>query len=386
MNGIVIRFASSQCIPRPNAVGGSTIAFGRFFFFTLLLLIGCAPRRAQAQFIGYTAPQTNSQSLATNLACTGALQNFPVSNFGQVSHIAQMTAVGAGVTQLNMVLQGSTDGVTFTNISDALTILNLGTFKVGGVYANGYYTVVRVQVNCSPVAGGSTFSLAYSGVAGGSYPPLGSFLQSTIEKDIYGASAGSNSPALPFASTPYGSSAGQLLVLSGGGVPTGSTVTFKCGDSSGSSLNVSLTFSLSTTAGALQAFNVPPTPCVAYTIQYLSGGASGSSVTVQYFFSTPGLQSSTGTYTHITTTTATAAKANAGFLHALVVNTAAAGTISIFDLPAASCTGTPATSVVAVITVPAATNGLPPFLYDVNLLQGICVKASVAMDFTVSSQ
>jgi hypothetical protein len=39
-----------------------------------------------------------------------------------------------------------------------------------------------------------------------------------------------------------------------------------------------------------------------------------------------------------------------------------------------------------VITVPAATNGLPPFIYDVNLLQGICVKASVAMDFTVSSQ
>jgi hypothetical protein len=91
------------------------------------------------------------------------------------------------------------------------------------------------------------------------------------------------------------------------------------------------------------------------------------------------------TYTHITTTTATAAKATPGLLHTLTINTPAAGTVSVFDLATAACTGTPATNIVAVMTAIAAT---PPetYIYDTQLLNGICVKASVAMDLTVAVQ
>jgi hypothetical protein len=78
--------------------------------------------------------------------------------------------------------------------------------------------------------------------------------------------------------------------------------------------------------------------------------------------------------------------AKAGYLHAITINSppGSAATLSIFDLPAASCTGTPATNVVANIAV---STTQPPvtIVFDVNMLQGICVKSSVAMDITVSA-
>jgi len=70
-----------------------------------------------------------------------------------------------------------------------------------------------------------------------------------------------------------------------------------------------------------------------------------------------------------------------------VVGTSAAGTISLFDLVPASCTATPATNVVSVITEFASATPPPPaYLYDVLFQNGICVKASAAMDITVGYQ
>jgi hypothetical protein len=71
---------------------------------------------------------------------------------------------------------------------------------------------------------------------------------------------------------------------------------------------------------------------------------------------------------------------------AVTVNTPAAGTISIFDLATAACTGTPSTNTIAVITA-TSTAPVGAMEYNVYAQNGICVKASSAsIDFTVSYQ
>jgi hypothetical protein len=87
-------------------------------------------------------------------------------------------------------------------------------------------------------------------------------------------------------------------------------------------------------------------------------------------------------YTHITGTTATVAKATGGMLHTVTVNTGAIATLKVFDLAAASCTGTPSTNVVASASIVLAS--LQTLTYDATLTNGICVQASGAMDVTVS--
>lgn len=114
-------------------------------------------------------------------------------------------------------------------------------------------------------------------------------------------------------------------------------------------------------------------------------GAGNFAIVYDFWKSGTAVNTTLGTYTHVTTTTATTAKATFGTLVSITVNTPAAGTISVFDLATASCTGTPATNVVAVITA-TATAPFGTFAYNHAMLNGICVKASVAMDFTVSTQ
>jgi hypothetical protein len=91
-----------------------------------------------------------------------------------------------------------------------------------------------------------------------------------------------------------------------------------------------------------------------------------------------------GEFAHITGTTATAVKATSGVLIQINVNTAAIGTVSVFDLASASCTGTPSTNVAAVLTATATSIGVFPF--HAHFVNGICAKASAAMDLTAVYQ
>jgi hypothetical protein len=363
---------------RSNAAGGSTIAFGRLLFVLALLLItGCAPRRAHAQFIGYTSPQTVQQKFGTSVLCTGSPQTFVVNNLGQISHMVVINNIGPTITQLSMQMLGSPDGVITTQISD--TYNGIGS---GGLYATAYFPVVQVQVTCSPVNASSFFSLLYTGTGGTLNNPGGTFQQVSDKVVFNGITAGSNNTPATL-NTPFGNMSGIVSFSATGALPANSFLQAFCAPADGIQSQVGNFPVGGLTSGQ---FVVPSVPCSGYFLGYVSGGASAQTLKAGYSFTPPGTPATPGTFTHVVGTTATSAKGTGGFLHTLNVNTAAAGTISIFDLATASCTGTPATNTVAVITVPAATNGLPPFLYDVNLLNGICVKASVAMDFTVSTQ
>lgn len=103
-------------------------------------------------------------------------------------------------------------------------------------------------------------------------------------------------------------------------------------------------------------------------------------------------------YVHMgTTTPGTAAFSilnGPGVLHSLTINTAgASAVISVFDLPssgsgaAATCSGTPSTRVIAVITLPAS-GALPgTLLYDVSFQQGLCYQSATAgSDVTAAIQ
>jgi hypothetical protein len=272
---------------RPRVLRAGTL--GRFLFplLFLALITGCAPRRARAQFIGYTAPQTNQQTLANTVACTGSAQNFNVNNFGQIFHSAQLTAVGAATQRISAVIQGSADGVNFTNISDTINQPNIPAFGIG-VSTNGYFSVVRVQVNCLPVNASSTFSLSYSGVAGASNAPTGAFAQAAMNKQLLTAAPAATTTQAANVNTPFGNSSGELVLdYLGAAGPAGSTLNVTC-QSLDNITTLSLTFSLATTQNLVQIFPIPPSPCTTYLITYTSGGASAATYNLDYLFSTPG--------------------------------------------------------------------------------------------------
>jgi hypothetical protein len=342
--------------------------------FILFGLVGLA-RPARAQYLGNVGLQTVNPS-PFNSTCTGSPQLFALQNIGQTAHYLTLFA-GTNLGGFTATIQGSQDGISFVIISDVLTQVN------AGITAHGYYPVLRANVTCA-VAGG-TFKLNYSGESVVPGAPAGSTLQMTVDKNIaIAASAASTFTSVSF-STPFGGTSGTLVFAYSATGPSGSTLTVNCINlvSTPSAITIG-PFALQT-GTQVQTFPISASVCPLFNVTYTSGGASAALYVLDYMFSPPGFTPNvgTGTYTHITGTTATAVKATQGFLHSVTVNTGAAGTISVFDLPSASCTGTPSTSVVAVITV--TTTTLQTFTYDTALLQGICVKASAGMDFTVSS-
>jgi hypothetical protein len=329
--------------------------------------------RCEAQFIGYVSPQTVQQTLASNVTCTGAQQTFFPSNLGQTQHLADVIFF-SGTPQKSLVeIDGVDVNGTVFRISDVLTNSN------GVLSASGYFPKIQISVTCSP--GAVSFTLSYSGASSTASVPVGGYLLAQADKFLWSGVAGNTSPLSSSIATPYASTAGTVILLWASSPAVG-TLTIQC-NNNGTGTGSTFVFSTASTTTA-QAFPIPAVGCTAVTGSLSSAGTGNTSL--EYIFLPPGsiLQAEFGT--HITTTTATAVKATAGLLHTLTINNQAAGTVSIFDLPTASCTGTPATNILAVITATGASGSLPSFVYDMNTVQGICVKASVAMDLTVTAQ
>lgn len=339
-------------------------------------LLGCSARPAHAQFIGYVSPQTIQQNLTPNpVTCTGGSQIFPVTNAGQTQH--SFFATPTGTTSFSVTIYGVDAAGNLVQISDSA-------YKASGaiaLQASGYFPIVEADVNCSPNT--ATFSLTYSGASATNPVNDGNFLQSHAQKGLFYQAAG-NTTETASISTPYLDSAGVLTFTYVSGAVSGSTLAVQCQNLVGHALE---TFSYSlANQTASQSFAMPPSSCPIEVVTYTNGGAAGQ-IDIEQTFFIPGSVADThlGAYTHITGTTATSVKATGGTLLALIVNTPAAGTVSLFDLASASCTGTPSTNVVAVITA-TATAPIATIPYDVQFLNGICVKASATMDLTVSSQ
>lgn len=357
-------------------------------FFTLLAvaLCGCAlcPSPARAQFIGFTSPQTVQQLLANQVACTGAAQDFTISNLGQTEH-SFTVLTGGSISSFVAIVYGVDVLGNLTQISDAAWAAT-GSLVPTTIVGIGYYPNVKIRVLCSGIPPGpSVFTISYSGVTSTPTFNVGSQLKTQLYKSLFsGLGAGASASAVFL--TPFGNS-GSTVTFSyqGGAGPANSTLSFSCPETLNTVAIAGSPYALDTAAGP-QVFSIPALPCSTIEVDYAAGGANANTFNLVQQFSEPGTFSEQlGVPTHITGTTATVIKNGGGILTSLNVNTAAAGTVSVFDLASAACTGTPSTNVVAVITVNATDPAYSKIL-NTGFRRGICVKASAVMDLTVAAQ
>lgn len=322
-----------------------------------------SPTLCRAQFIGYTSPQTEQQTLATNLACTGSPQIFPVKNLGQTQHYLNVTA---GTVPVNK-FQAEIDGVdAFGNvyrISDvAENIFNAGFNQgQGSVSGTGYFPKIQIQITCSPNTG--TFNATYSGAWGTFNLNAGSYLNAQIDKVNFSFAPGNANQTDTF-QTPFGSSAGTIYFQYAGAV-AGGTLKVTCNTNQfviGSGTGTPLPITSLSNSNALQIFAIPDLACPFVTVNYISGGAA-ISVTTEYVFSLPGRAAnsnpSIGSVTQGTTpwitqgttsaailsgqqavTNSAAALASNALVHGICVAAASGNAASIFIGPSGVTTST----------------------------------------------
>jgi hypothetical protein len=343
----------------------------------LLAVLGSLPAHAQTP----VSIQPIQQALApAGTLCTGSAQTFTVNNRNQTQHYAY--AVSTGVYSLGLQIFGIDSSGTTYLISDTGTQGQAGLGSDAAVLATGYFPTVEVVVTCLPTSG--SFLLNYSGGQAISNQVIGAYQLAQLDKVIAANGPAGTTLTSPVAQTPLGNSLGTIsFAYVGASGPSGSTLVVECSPST--AVNpTTFTFTPATATGA-QFFNVPSFPCLNVTIEYSSGGSSTTVFTMDYTFLPAGF-SLPNNYQHLASTTATELKPGPGTVHSIVVGTPAAGTITLFDLVPGSCTGTPATNVVSIITSAAGFPGAAE-IYDVLFKNGICVKASSAsIDFTVAYQ
>jgi hypothetical protein len=350
----------------------------------LAKLTACILFALIAPLVHAQAPVTiqPSQQLlaASGTACTGTAQTFSVNNRNQTTHSVTITPNNQ-VTTMQAAIFGIDQSGTSIQISDT----GYYTFNPGAAVlkASGYYPTVQLQVTCS----GGTFGASYSGSSTGDPLNAGTQLETQTFKPLANSlAANANFSTNSF--TPFGSSGGILLFQYGGGTgPSGSTITVSCDFNSGPQISLPVLSQTLVTSTGPQQFYVPAFPCFNILITYTTGGATSSVMTIYYEFFPPGsINTSVGLYSHVASTTATQVRIGGGTLLGINLNTSASGTIGVFDLSSAACAGSPATNVIATLTI-AATENARSIPFSVATQNGICVKASSAsIDFTVSYQ
>ena len=237
---------------------------------------------AHAQFLGYVSPQTVNQQVFTNTSCaSGLLVSSPLQNVGQSVHIVQSTlSFTNGDVQPVVEILGSADGVNYKIISD---------YGMGGTSSIlvGYGVFAYIQV---AITGGTTGCLATLSYQGTSVSPQNNVGQSDVtayQKYIFsGVSVGSNQNSAQNILPPYGSSGG-VLVINGGGFPSGSTISVTANSANNATQTTIATFSIENT-NAPQTFVVPSVPTAQVNVYYVSGGASANTFNATYIFLKPG--------------------------------------------------------------------------------------------------
>lgn len=252
-----------------------SVPLGQIVAAILLLFLLAVP--ARSQFVGFTSPQTVTQ---TALNAAGGATTFNVQNLGQNMHFLSYTRTGT-VSLLDLRMEGSNDGVTFFPISDDAVDV---TTTSGVLYAVGYYPVVRV--NLVAIAGGGTITANYTGTSGSSSPPTGNSYTGSLQgKKVVFSNLPMNANQNTTLLTQNNNTAGFLFIVGTAAFPAGSSITI-----SSQIGNAGLTAVLPSTSltGVSQILlPVSSSPATAAAINYISGGASANLFTVYYIFTPP---------------------------------------------------------------------------------------------------
>lgn len=334
------------------------------------------------------AQNTYQATLVSNAPCAGIVL-YPVLNVNQTRHTATVF-FGSGNPPQSFLMRFigiDNSGNSFV-ISDTATGGAPGGAFANQIIGNGYYPTVEVQVLCTAATGGGpTYTLSYSGSTTAPFAFTGAALSGQIDKEILTNAPAGTTTALPISLIPpFGSEAGALAFeYFGAAGPSGSTLTVACSLLDGFVATESVFTPV--TVGLEQVFPLPDFPCPFVNFEYSSGGTSTATYSAHFIFNPPGFVGGVGDRSaHIVTATDTIVDSGfSALLRRITVNTPVAGTISIYDVPSSSCTGTPSTGLVGTITLTSSSQPVT-LTYDKRMAQGICIVTSATADITVTYQ
>ena len=261
-------------------------------------LVGClAPRRAEAQFIGYTSPQGVTVKVfnAVNTPQTAAI----TSNPGQTMHFLFYTVNSVGVTCDNISpfairLEASYDNTNWFAISD-----DANNGCSGEAVAIGYYPYLQANLitcqdgitACSDPGIQATVTAYYSGVSSVSGSPWGFYGASQqYRKYLFATPVAANAnQTSTVTNTPYGSTSGYLILRAyGGNFPANSFVQLYAPTKTGSSSQLlyqsPATGTESIGGNAIAIVPIRTTGAESIQLQYTSGGASTATFRASFIF------------------------------------------------------------------------------------------------------
>jgi hypothetical protein len=338
-----------------------------------------SPVRGQTQVSA--RPVVQQQTLASAQSCSSTPTTYLINNQSQSFHYVTYFTSGSP-TSLKLFIQGTSDGTNFFQISDTATDP-----ASGQITAYGYFPLVNVSVACT---GGTspTITIQYSGTPQSASQSFTQLDSGIYQKVIAQAASTGTTTSTTFL-TPYGNSAGWLVAQAAGtGFGIGGTLMVSYSDQCNNTSyisNVALAGPFALTAGSTvpQAFAVPPFPTCGVVVTFTHGSGASGTYSAEYNFTKPGAALVPAQVKHIATAATTSVKSGPGSLASIVVNTPAAGeTISVYDVAAAACTGTPG-NLRATITL-SATSDIPLALpYDMQMSLGVCVITSSTADLTI---
>jgi len=354
----------------------------RSIFILAAALAVAFPCRAQQ---GVIQIQTNTQTLFNGTITCPFTQTFNIQNINQSVHVVTYSTPTSSQT-VKIFIEGSNDGITFFQLSD--TAMTNPLVGVGALIGFGFYPIVRANVAITGCTGSPAFSLVYN--AAGVTPgfELGAFDATAIAKTLSRGADASTGHVFTF-TAPYANTAGVITFEFSGTAPTGGGFEVdNCDPTFGGAFDQ--VFAIPAANGVQFSFPVRafPTPCVSVTYNQGAGGSGG--LQLFYNFTKPGgaggaVPALNTQSTHIVgATTVQIVKHAAGVLHGLAVNTPAAGTIAIYDVPQDGCTGTPSNTLLKANITLTGSSQPETILYDMGMNGGICVlPSSATMDLTV---
>lgn len=299
-------------------------------FFAMVLAIAVS---AAAQTPTYTTPQSvTSSNFFSGVSTAQASSNF--TNLGQTVHIVFYQGTGAtgNPTGVQIRIEASFDGTTYFPISDDGTDPGQNSSNV--ILGVGAYPYVRANlVVCGSCSASNTITASYTGtssIPGNVFGKYGAGQQ--IRKLAFLNQAASGSPVSPNFVTPYGSTAG-FLVVSSSAIFTGGTLVARCldiGSPTVSSFTLPATNGLSVPVAA-QSCNLVSVRCSACS----NGGGTYS---VFWFFYPPGGALPSGAQPANALNSEATAAANTAVVTTLTVNAFQRG--SVFSVSGRCSAGT----------------------------------------------
>jgi hypothetical protein len=341
------------------------------------------PARAQQ---GVVQIQANTQALFPTAPITCPFsQTFNVQNENQTVHVVTYSAPATAQT-INIFIEGSSDGVTFFQLSN--NAMTNGPSQIGALIGYGFYPIVRVNVTIGGCTGSPNFTLAYNSAGTTPAEALGAFDQTALSKVIANNIDSTVSHIFTLA-PPYGNLQGNITFQYTGTPGVHGQLTLEnCDNAIVGAVSQNFVAAALSVAN-VQSFAVRAFPSSCVELSYTPGTGGTGGMTISYNFTKPGgaggaVPVINARGQHISgVTTVQSVKNYPGVLHSIVIGTPAVGTVTVFDLGIGDCTGTPSTFVNSVITL---TSSSQPqtILFDKGMDQGICIlPSSATMDLTV---